>query len=128
MRNDKDKQLNRNEWDSWTKAFLLWLAFVAFALWLVFWIGFTTEAGARWKYNPYTRELDYYQDLADDSDVHVPQPYEEVDELLDIMKILAAAGIIEYPTTLGVTHEDRSGIAHADREGITHEDHLYYDW
>lgn len=115
----------KNTVRAWARLFLLWLLLVLAGIVISLWV--EGNVGASWRYNPFTREQDYYEDL-EDGELSVPRPYTVPSTMTELVKILVAAGIMEYPSIVGILHEDRSGIEHTDRGDLVHEDRLRYNW
>ena len=84
---------------------------------------------AKWTYNPFTGKADYYQDLASDSGVTVPQPYQATPTVTSLRDLLVAAGIMSPAPTPSLPAKDY----HFDDDtiGVHYENDdigVHFDW
>ena len=93
----------------WTKLIIL----LVFSL-------LASEVWAAWKYNPFTRKSDYYQDLQVDSGVTIPQDYIASPTAMNLRDMLVAAGIMSAAPAVataveGAVFQDRPGVVFQER-------------
>ena len=100
----------------WTKLIIL----LVFSL-------LASEVWAAWKYNPFTRKLDYYQDVQVASGVTIPQDYIASPTATNLRDMLIAAGIMSLapsvePTGPGVVFQDQTNVVFQDGTNAVFQD------
>ena len=85
---------------------------------------FSLDSFAGWKYNPFTKKLDYYEGESD-LGLDIPQPYISSPSVTDIKNLLILAGIMSAAPTIDITWQDRTGLIFQDRSNLAWQDHTW---